>query len=287
MDIQKVLYQIIEMIEENRDKKIIVEKLAKQVNVSAVHLHRMFKLVFECTLAEYIRARKLCWAAELLMKTKQNVDAIAYEVGFEHESSFIRSFQREFGVSPGRVRKEALSLEITPPLNMKAYQELEDGMLSAMEIVLVPAFTIIGKKHRIQDSTSITDAPKVAIDFVRNNMKQINYNPQTFIGFTEVIKNCKEYTHYTTSVITSKDTVVPEGMHKIDLESSYCARFRYIGNHSVYKMNRHMAAEMYEKIWEFVELPYIPLNYFYERIEAEYLDKDYCVMEWYTPVELN
>ncbi len=41
----------------------------------------------------------------LLCETDRKVCDIAYDVGFEHESSFIRSFKREYGMTPHEARK--------------------------------------------------------------------------------------------------------------------------------------------------------------------------------------
>jgi len=50
-----------------------------------------------------IRAR-LCEAARRLAQGDEAVTNIAFDVGFEDLSNFIRSFRSEFGVSPRRYR---------------------------------------------------------------------------------------------------------------------------------------------------------------------------------------
>jgi len=101
----EILDDVICYIEENICSKLTVEDIAAKAYVSQAHLQRLFRITFGMTIAEYVRYRKLQRAAELLYGTDRKVCDIAYDVGFEHESSFIRSFKREFGVTPHEARK--------------------------------------------------------------------------------------------------------------------------------------------------------------------------------------
>lgn len=105
-NIEETLSHVILYIEKNITDKMTVEDIAKQVYMSPAHLHCVFKDFYGIPLAEYVRREKLKKSMELLKETDDKVSDIAYDVGFEHESSFIRSFKREFGMTPGEVRKK-------------------------------------------------------------------------------------------------------------------------------------------------------------------------------------
>jgi AraC-like DNA-binding protein len=100
-----VFNRIFLYIEDHLTEKLTVEEIARQVYLSPTYLQSVFKENFGIPLAEYVRSQKLKRALELLYNTEKRISDIAYDSGFEHESSFIRSFKREFGMTPGEARR--------------------------------------------------------------------------------------------------------------------------------------------------------------------------------------
>ncbi|RKI38933.1 AraC family transcriptional regulator [bacterium D16-51] len=107
METKEILDDIVVYIEENIGGRLTVGELAAEVYISPAQLQRLFRMEFQMTVAEYVRVCKLKKALALLYETDRKVCDIAYDVGFEHESSFIRSFKREFGVTPHEARKHS------------------------------------------------------------------------------------------------------------------------------------------------------------------------------------
>lgn len=118
---EKILVDVVKYVEDNIDKKITIEEMSEEVHISSVHLQRLFRHVFHMPIAEYVRSRKLHRALRLLYETDKKICDIAYDVGFEYESSFIRSFKREFGMTPSDVRKYKRKLRIEPPLDVNKF----------------------------------------------------------------------------------------------------------------------------------------------------------------------
>jgi AraC-like DNA-binding protein len=79
--------------------------LAKRYSLSYRHLQRIFKSAFKQTLADYIRSRKLAASFNDLLKTDSKLFNIALEYGFDYEQTYIRAFKREYGITPGHLRK--------------------------------------------------------------------------------------------------------------------------------------------------------------------------------------
>ena len=100
-----VFNRIFLYIEDHLTEKLTVEEIARQVYLSPTYLQSVFKENFGIPLAEYVRSQKLKRALELLYNTEKRIIYIAYDSGFEHESSFIRPFKREFGMTPGEARR--------------------------------------------------------------------------------------------------------------------------------------------------------------------------------------
>lgn len=104
-DLEDILFQAMKFIDKNIAEKLTVEDIARHVYVSPAHLQCIFKDFYGMPIAGYVRREKMKISMELLRTTEEKVSDIAYDIGFEHESSFIRSFKREFGMTPSEVRK--------------------------------------------------------------------------------------------------------------------------------------------------------------------------------------
>jgi AraC-like DNA-binding protein len=84
-----------------------VADLARVAGLSNARLHARF--VAECgqTPMDYIRSRRLHKAVGLLRESTLAIGEIASRVGYSSQSAFAAAVLREFGVSPGKLRREA------------------------------------------------------------------------------------------------------------------------------------------------------------------------------------
>jgi AraC-like DNA-binding protein len=84
-----------------------VADLARVAGLSSARLHARF--VAECgqTPMDYIRSRRLHKAVGLLRHSALPIGEIACRVGYSSQSAFAAAVLREFGASPGRLRREA------------------------------------------------------------------------------------------------------------------------------------------------------------------------------------
>jgi AraC-like DNA-binding protein len=84
-----------------------VADLARLAGLSSARLHARF--VAECgqTPMDYIRSRRLHRAVELLRDSALPIGEIASRVGYSSQSAFAAAVLREFGASPGKLRREA------------------------------------------------------------------------------------------------------------------------------------------------------------------------------------
>lgn len=84
-----------------------VADLARIADLSVARLHARF--VTECgqTPMDYIRGRRLQLALNLLRETPLPIGEIAERVGYTSQSAFAAAMLREFGASPGALRRSA------------------------------------------------------------------------------------------------------------------------------------------------------------------------------------
>ncbi|MCD4531000.1 helix-turn-helix transcriptional regulator [Pseudomonas sp. C3-2018] len=83
-----------------------VADLAQVAGLSSARLHARF--VAECgqTPMDYIRRRRLHKAVALLRDSDLPIGEIAHQVGYSSQSAFAAAVLREFGASPGKLRRQ-------------------------------------------------------------------------------------------------------------------------------------------------------------------------------------
>jgi AraC family transcriptional regulator len=92
------LRKVIQMIES--DAPGTVHDLAIEVNLSSSHLQHLFKQQTGVCITQLLTEQRLLRAAHLLEASDMSIKQVAYAVGYEHASSFIRAFQRQFAKTP-------------------------------------------------------------------------------------------------------------------------------------------------------------------------------------------
>ncbi len=93
------------MLEQAMGDDIDYQQVAIGVGLSLYRFHHLFAEEAGETPGEYLRRIRLDAAATRLRWTDERVGTIAGNVGYSSQSSFIRAFERRYGMSPMRFRK--------------------------------------------------------------------------------------------------------------------------------------------------------------------------------------
>jgi AraC family transcriptional regulator len=101
-------------IERNSNSKINLEKIASKSFYSKYHFHREFKELFGVSPKEYVIQIRNEKAAFLLLSTDLKMGDLSFEVGFENQETFSRSFKKYFEISPLQFRNKYRKLEEIP-----------------------------------------------------------------------------------------------------------------------------------------------------------------------------
>jgi AraC-like DNA-binding protein len=83
-------------------ESIHVEELAAIARMSVSAFHRRFKALMSLTPLQYQKQLRLLEARRLMVSRAFNVEAAAFEVGYESPSQFSREYARMFGAPPKR-----------------------------------------------------------------------------------------------------------------------------------------------------------------------------------------
>ncbi|BFT74485.1 AraC family transcriptional regulator [Paenibacillus sp. P36] len=92
--------------------------LAKHTSVSAAHLSRVFKQLTGMNITDYVNAKRISTAKELLLTTDLGIDTIAHNCGYESLPYFHKLFKKFTGVTPGVYRRKVMN-EISSQLENK------------------------------------------------------------------------------------------------------------------------------------------------------------------------
>ena len=91
-------------INSNFDRDISVNEIASAAHMSASYFSRIFKETTGFSPYDYLLAVRLDKAKEMLQKTDDPIQNIAYKAGFNSTSNFIYFFKNETGISPLKFR---------------------------------------------------------------------------------------------------------------------------------------------------------------------------------------
>lgn len=97
--------QLIEFIEANLASNLSLTKLAALTQCRLSRFKALFKSTFGCTPHQYVLNRRVARAQLLVIKGGLPLNEIALEAGFSHQSHMATAFRREFGCTPGQMRR--------------------------------------------------------------------------------------------------------------------------------------------------------------------------------------
>ena len=104
---EKLLERVMIAINHNlNNAELSVDRIADEVGISRVHLHRKMKELTGQTPHDFIRNIRMKKAASLLSAGDMNVSEVMYACGFSNAASFSTVFKKMYGMSPREYMNE-------------------------------------------------------------------------------------------------------------------------------------------------------------------------------------
>ncbi|UJF32373.1 AraC family transcriptional regulator [Paenibacillus hexagrammi] len=94
------------MDEHHAERGMGLSALAERVSVTAAHFSRVFKQLTGMNVTDYVNAKRIVRAKELLLTTEASIDVIADRCGFDSLPYFHRVFKAATGLTPGIFRRQ-------------------------------------------------------------------------------------------------------------------------------------------------------------------------------------
>lgn len=285
------LKSIVDYIELHIKDDISLGDLSRTADLSKYHLDRVFKLLTDSSLMNYVRSRKLTHSIELLLNSDLSVLDIAIEYNFQHEQSYIRSFKKLFNTSPGRFRRDKKEIPIVNKIDLGFVHPIGEGALFKPSFVIKPGFLVVGIKYIMNfiDNNKNFTANKVATEFFFRHKKQIKnpLHPNIYLGLVKCIPDKPTEDYYIPCTEVSELNHIPAGMVGYTIETHKYAVFKYICFQRAEKVTIETLTEVYKYIFS-KWLPNTSYSladsFYFERIDYKLTRDDYCEVDIYFPV---
>ena len=97
--------RVIEHVDAHLDSSLTLARLARIAGQSQYHLARQFRRATGMSIGEYIIARRIARARDLLITSNARLADIAYRAGFGSQSHMTTLFRRHLGKTPAELRR--------------------------------------------------------------------------------------------------------------------------------------------------------------------------------------
>lgn len=134
--------KVIQMMHDDVRGELSLAELAQAVNLSAWRLCHIFKSEIGMPPIKYLRALRMERAKKLLENTFLSVKEIAYRVGLNDDSHFVRDFKSIYGLSPTLYRTRFRSQQEAPK-SQSGEHDLRHKHLVQIAKTILPTLNLI------------------------------------------------------------------------------------------------------------------------------------------------
>ena len=93
----EIIRHVHDELTNNLSERVTIEELSRKYLMNTTTLKRVFKQVYGETIAAHMKKHRMEAAAALLLKTQDDIAAIAHAVGYESQSRFTAAFKETYG----------------------------------------------------------------------------------------------------------------------------------------------------------------------------------------------
>lgn len=234
----------IDFVENNLKGELPLEEVARQAFCSLYHFHRIFHAMVGNSIKEYIRNRRLTYAADELVNSDKSVLEIALDYRYGAPESFSRAFKKMYEATPFEYRKKRKF----SPLHFKAdllqinFDRINGGFKMEPKIIERQAFKVIGieiKTNHLSCQSQVTqewqsDARRTLLKKVNNiKEKDVFYGICSGFGNTCTCAGgegagSSDFSYFCCTEVTNLENI-PEGLTGKEIKGGKYAVFAVKG----------------------------------------------------------
>ncbi|MCG8332783.1 MAG: AraC family transcriptional regulator [Chitinophagales bacterium] len=118
--------EVLDYVEKNLDANLSLEQLSEKAYYSSFHFHRIFSAIIGETINELVNRKRIERIASVLLTGYDKpLKELAYQYGFNSDSSFSRAFKKYYGVSPTEFKLDGKNILLSKigiePLTLEKY----------------------------------------------------------------------------------------------------------------------------------------------------------------------
>lgn len=219
------------------DEGLSVEAVARASAYSPFYLQRLFYVLTDATLADYIRGRRLSAAGQALQGGAKVLDT-ALRYGYETPESFTKAFRRFHGVSPSAAQRTQAQLKYLSPLTIKV--ELTGGSIMDYTVESMGEMKIVGKVRRFGMDEAFGLIPRFWDEYHKQGLDK------TVCGYLGVCfdETASDFA-YLIGAFAKEGEPVPEGFAQHTVAPHTWVKFRAVGPipTAIQKVNRQIYTE--------------------------------------------
>jgi len=177
-----ILQEMLRYIDDKIKEKMSVEKLAARAGFSPFHFCRVFQWNIGYSIMEYVRIRRLEFAASELNSGKRIID-LAVEYGFETHTGFTKAFKRYFGCTPEKYRIHA-SFDVPKlPVLEKTKKYVNGGLIMEPKMVKKMGIKLAGfaVKAKTKDGESNKEYAKLWQEYYTTEGRREKLHGEPFV----------------------------------------------------------------------------------------------------------
>ncbi|MFY0516733.1 AraC family transcriptional regulator [Lysinibacillus sp. UGB7] len=224
----------INYMEENLLNDLTMEQIAQEVNSSVFHFQRIFSILTDMSIADYIRRRRLTLAAQELLNTEHKIIDLAYKYGYDSPEAFTKAFRKQHNVTPSEARKQQGSLQSYNRLIIQV--SLKGAEPMKYKIVEKEKFQVVGVKrtYNCQNGENTQGIPLFWDEMNNKGMddalfKLNNGEIKGVLGVCVPDKNYKENSLMDYWIATDHTGDVPEDLLTMEVPASKWVVFEVHG----------------------------------------------------------
>ena len=255
------LQRAIDYMEEHIGEPVTIEEIAKEANSSVFHFQRTFAILTDCSVAEYLRRRRLTLAAQELSATDRKIIDIAYKYGYDTPEAFSKAFRRQHGVTPSEARKNVGELQSFNRLAIQVNLKGADPM--KYRIVEKDSFQAVGLKREfsMRDGENESGISELWMEVNRDGTSDAiaELNDGDIIGLLGICTNFENGKTMDYWIAAESTRPVPENFRQIEVPASKWGVFEVRG----------AMPEAIQKVWKQIYSEWFPSNQYENAGTAE------------------
>ena len=226
MNIIKSFNDTIDYLETVLDDEIDEKKVTQLSGYSYSMFSRLFSILTETTLSEYLRSRRLTEAAVILRNTDEKIIDVAFKFGYESSDSFGTAFKNFHGFTPSEVRNGKPFKLVS---RVQLALSVRGGRSMNITIQKKQAFTVAGvNEQSINSSLCPSVWNKLSKKYSHGELASLGSDQS--MGVCHDVENSSTINYMAGYIVNDVDKATSMGLDVLEVEEAEYAVVELVGS---------------------------------------------------------